>query len=394
MGESATLATLSDLPLEAHGLQALSSAYGRIAEVEPTVRVQGRKFVGPALNTIVSCGIKEEWLQNNNTFCFAPNSHLPPHVCSGDDGGPLSVKHKGKAVVVGVIVSPPRVIGCVNPSPHRWGIAVSVARLRLWISDVIRNKPFAASRASSIQLVDHDVWTDGDNDGDVYCTSTGTAFRVQSVQPNSRNWQVKHCASGRVTSLPATNLTLCEKPCKLMTVRTVSNTLESLSMSSYQVRCSKKTGEAFRWTGRRTGFEVSDSVRMEVIPCAGGVPQWVVGNSLGHCPASVCLATPPVDWEKKLQVVCDRVGNAALLTGHKSGFWRTESVFVPVVFQQRWQVMPCHGGPPMWLYAHAMRDCGARETARCRGPEAIPRKLSSGTSAHPNDDKSDIEDEE
>ena len=375
--ESAVLAQSKDLGLEVHGARAFAGAFGRVAELEG--RHVAGKHLGPAETTLVACGDPHEWLQNNNTLCFAPNSKMPPRVCSGDDGVPLAVSNaKGQLTVIGIVVSPPRSSGCRSPSPHRWGVAISVARLHDWIEAVIRNKPFAASRASSLALVDHDSWTDGDQDGEVYCDTHGSAFRVFSVQPKGAVYDVKHCATGRLTSVPRANLTQCKQPCKLLRVRTTSTSLETLALNKFSVRCSKSTGAAFLWTGRRTGFQFSDSVQMEVMSCAGSVPKWVLGSDLVPCPESVCIQTTPIDFEKNLTAVCDRVGNAALATGHKSGFWRTESVFVPVVFQQRLQVMPCHGGPPMWIYGHALRSCVSEEISRCRGPEAIARKLSSG----------------
>jgi hypothetical protein len=47
-----------------------------------------------------------------------------------------------------------------------------------------------------------------------------------------------------------------------------------------------------------------------------------------------------------------------------------------VYFQDKRQVVPCHGGPAQWLYEYWVRPCSPAEVARCRGPEGTPRTVS------------------
>jgi hypothetical protein len=261
-------------------------------------------------------------------------------------------------------------------------MCTSVSQLSRWIEAVMKDKPFAASRASSIELVDHDTWTDGDSDGEVYCTGDGTPFRVVDiVKGNPKAWKARHCKSGRIVTLPKSSMKKCTEECKLLRVRTTRETLENLSERDYPVMCSKDSKEVFRWTGSKGGFQMTGTSKMEVISCAGGIPQWLPSSSLVKCPESVCLAVPPRDFESSLEVVCDRLGNAALKSGEDKGWMKFSSVFVPVFFQKKVQVVPCHGGPPEWLYSYATRKCQPQEVARCRGAEGTPRQLSTDVSA-------------
>ncbi len=375
--QSATLATAADLSLERHGTSSFSAAFGRVSATASQVRREGPDFVGPASSQIVLCGDAYEWLQNNDTLCFAPRSISPPHVCSGDTGGPLSVvTDAGTTVVVGIITSGPA--GCLGEStPHRWGVAVSVSKLRDWIDAVLRSKPFGASEAAAAtsNLVDHDAWRDGDNDGEVFCTDKGT-FRVMGQGAKPEQWRARHCSTGRDVDVAKDALKRCDKPCRLQLVRTTEQTLENIAERNFAVMCSKTSRAAYRATGRTSGFAVSNSVKREVQSCAGGVPEWIAAETLEPCPESACLATAPVDFESALSVVCDRLGNAALLTGQAEGWYSRPSMFVPVYFQDKRQVVPCHGGPAQWLYHYSARPCNAMETARCRGPEGTPRRVS------------------
>jgi hypothetical protein len=239
----------------------------------------------------------------------------------------------------------------------------------------VRGKPFGATEATATGLVDHDAWRDGDADGEVYCTEKST-FRVLGQAPQPDQWRARHCSSGREVNVSKAVVSRCNRPCQLQRVRTTESTLEILAERDYAVVCSKTTRAAYRATGRTAGFQVSNSVRREVQSCAGGVPEWLPADSLEPCPESACLATPPVDFESSLEAVCDRLGNAALLTGQHQGWFTTASVFVPVFFQDKRQVVPCHGGPAQWLYQYWTRPCSTMETARCRGPEGTPRRLS------------------
>jgi secreted trypsin-like serine protease len=373
--ESATLAGPSDWAVERHGTITVAGAFGRMAATRERVRVAGPDFVAPSASQVVMCGDPEQWLQNNSTLCFAPRSNQPPQVCSGDTGGPLAAKTGGgKTLVMGIIVTGPA--GCQGEhTAHRWGVALSVIRLRDWIDAIVRGKPFGATEATTSALIDHDAWRDGDSDGEVYCTDKGT-FRVVAQGAKADEWRARHCSSGREVNVAKTALTRCDKPCSLQRVRTTDVSLEIMAESDYEVVCSKSSRAAYRATGRTEGFQVSNSVRREVQSCAGGVPEWLPADSLEPCPESACLATPPVDFESSLEPVCDRLGNAALLTGQRQGWFATASVFVPVYFQDKRQVVPCHGGPAQWLYEYWVRPCSPAEVARCRGPEGTPRTLS------------------
>ncbi len=109
------------------------------------------------------------------------------------------------------------------------------------------------------------------------------------------------------------------------------------------------------------------------MPCSGGVPVWVPSRELRDCDAALCLAQRPVEFRSRLKPICDRRGNAALMTGHMHGWLDDRTDVVPVFFKERLQVLPCHSGAPRWLYQSSTRACLPGELARCRGPEVVPR---------------------
>lgn len=362
---------------EAHGTATVAAAFSARSRTDAPTLLVGDGVMELAYSEIILCGDAREWIPNNNTFCFASRSSEPPRVCSGDTGGPVfTISSSGIASVIGVIVSPPRV--CVETTPHLWGVSVSVLKLRNWIDAIMKRKGiFAASEVSAQGLVDHDSWTSGDPEGEVFCSkdATGTAFRVAAVTNNPDVWRARHCSSGRNVTMAKSKLQRCNKPCHLRRVMTIDRTLENLSEGTLEVVCSKKTKQAFRLTGRSVGFVLFRSSRREALPCSGGIPVWLPWNDIESCPSSTCLETPPVDFEANLTVMCDSLGNAFLETGQQQGWISTPSSIIPAYFQHQRQVIPCHGGIPHWMYQYAVRPCPTFESQRCRGPEATPRAV-------------------
>jgi hypothetical protein len=360
---------------------------GLVVVFVKTGKILGPDYLGEMFGDIVLCGNAEEWLQNNNTVCYATRSHAPPRLCSGDSGTPLSVSGPGGArVVIAVAVAPQRG-GCVGDSaPHQWGSAVSVARLRRWIDAVMAGRPFGATEVglASPQPVQHPCWTNSDPEGEVFCSASST-FRVVGEGAKSDQWRARHCSSGRVVNVPKSSLRRCDdKPCKLQRVCTTEQTLENLEERALQVVCEKGGGKGvYRWNGHTRGFSISNSVQHEVQSCSGGVPEWKFARDLEPCPESACLTAVPVDFESKLDVVCDSLGNAALTTGRKEGSLKQPSVFVPLWFHERIQVVPCHGGPAQWLLTYATTKCLPMEVQRCRGPEGTPRAIAGGVREGP-----------
>ncbi len=334
--QSAVLAKAGEeAEFERHGVSYWSSVFGRIASTREPTHVDGPDYLGETFGDVVLCGNEEEWLQNNSTFCFAGRSHSPPRACSGDAGAPLSVRNSQNIPVVFGVVSSPQSKGCVgDAAPHEWGTAVSIAKLRGWIDGVLSGKPFGASEVSIASAVvkEHPCWTNTDPEGEVFCSPI-SSFRVLGQGVKMDEWRVKHCSSGRIVNVPKTSISACNKPCQLKRVCTTEQTLENLAERSKPVMCEKGGARAaFRWTGHKKGFSISNSVELEVQSCSGsGVPVWRAANDLEPCPESACLSAIPVD-EPKLEVVCDKLGNAALATGRKEGWKKAFLCFVLFCF--------------------------------------------------------------
>lgn len=361
------------------GTVATLAVYGARADTLHQVRPDLHQWPHALRQLVVFCGDPNEQLHNNNTFCSASTDSSGMPGCSGDAGAPLVVGN----TLVGVVHTHAESPVCAGDTPHGthhdpWLHAVSVAKLRPWIQAVILGKPFAATLVSSAGLLDTDAVTDDVAPAtDVFCAPDGGVYRS-----DPEDFTFRHCSTGRRYRVRNANeLTPCNKPCVLLTVRTTNPSLDVSEETALPVAC--HAGHPVRLTGRAQGFRVFGSAEEEVIPCGGGLPSWVPTSQLLPCAASLCDAVKPTEMSSlHLQPVCDWNGNAALATGRRNGWLDEQSDFVPVFFEQKLQVYPCHGGVPRWLYQYSTRSCTPEEVARCLGPELVHRAFQGPAAAN------------
>jgi hypothetical protein len=268
-------------------------------------------------------------------------------------------------------------MSCVPSGTHPWYSAISIPQLRAWIDAILAGRAFAATEVRRSSIVDHDTTTDWAGvleDQDTLCATDGSVYLMDPV-----DLSYHHCDSGRSKlnkPPPPNQLTACRRPCTLRLVRTTKSSLQDDNeLRDLPVLCNALK-QPFSFTGRTRGMALLGTQEKEVIPCAGGVPEWRSSTQLAPCAQQLCLAQPPVEFRTSLRPICDLDGNSALATGQSEGWLESEGRWVPVFFDKKLQVIPCDGGQPRWLYERASRACTADEVARCRGLESTPRILS------------------
>jgi hypothetical protein len=221
------------LDYQRHGKHLNFAVYGAVEDISGVIRPDLHDPLTLSEQLVVLCGNEHEELVNNNTFCVASMSNDNVQGCSGDTGGPLIATHTN--ILVGIVSSTARNAYCIGePSPHRWAIAASIAKLRPWLEAIFEGHPFAATEVLlGSQLRDTDIEVDDFSDTGVFCSAEGGVFRVDVL-----DYQFKHCSTGRIYQPPhRQSLKPCNKPCVLRRVRTTSPSLVDEDEQSLAVTC-------------------------------------------------------------------------------------------------------------------------------------------------------------